>query len=133
MKSRPNLEQRVARLRLARHDLAAATRDARNQVKDLHPKKILARSVKRHPWRWMLGGGLAGWVLLRLAIPGKSRLGSKKGFTKGSLLGMIVASAGGLVKIPAQEYMRRRVRDLFEHSIAEPRPPASPRSDQRSS
>jgi len=118
MKARPDLNQQLAKLRQARSDLAAATHDARDLAADLHPKTVITRSVKRHPWRWALGGGLAGWILLRLVIPGKSRFGSKKSFTKGSLLGMIVASAGGLLRIPAEEFMRRRVRAMFEEPTA---------------
>lgn len=146
MTSRPTLEQQLEQLRRARSELASAAAEARGLAADLHPKTMVTRAVKRHPWRWALGGGIAGWVLLRLIIPGKSRWGSKKSFTKGSLLGMIVASAGGLLRVPAEEYMRRRVRAMFEEmpngeptdgpprNSGQPQHPAasSPRSDRHS-
>ena len=118
MRNSARIQQRLEELRQARLDLAGAAADASQIKDDLNPKNLLANSVRRHPWRWAAGGVTAGWILLRTVSSGKSRFSAKKTFTKGSLIGIIAGSMGGLLRIPVEAFVRHRLRDYFNHVMS---------------
>lgn len=136
MKPDDRIRKQLDELRRARGDLAHAAADVRQLKEDLSPRVVMGRSVRKHPWRWAAGGVVAGWVLLRLLVPGKGRSRSKKTFTKGSLVGMIIGSMGTVLRIPAEEFARQRLRAYLNQVMpatpAESHPePEDPAPDRR--
>jgi hypothetical protein len=85
---------------------------------ELSPRALVSRSVEQHKTAWIVGGAMAGLLLIRVLLPPKIRSdNSRRSDKTGLLSGLLNTMVSTLAKRAATHFATRYMQDSAQNYI----------------